>query len=77
MSNLNRARHTIVFSDTDWEKYSQPVDGFIMLGTVQRGPDHIGALAIKDGRHYCIVNGLCEPLNERKIAISKEYATYA
>ena len=77
MSNLNGLRHTIVFSDSEWEKYTPPVDGYVMLGTIRRGPNHIGALAFKDGRHFCVIEGRCEPLNERRVAVSREYATYA
>ena len=76
MSNLNALRHTIVFSDTEWQKYTKPVDGFIMVGTIQRGPNHIGALAMRDGKHYCVTNGLCEPLNERRVGVAMEYATH-
>ncbi len=76
MGNLNRTRHVVVLSDTDCGKYTKPVDGYIMIGTVQR-QEHIGALAIKDGRHYCVIDGLCEPLNERKIALGLDHATYA
>ena len=74
MSNLNRKRHEVVLSDSTWEKYTKPVDGYLMFGTVQRG-DHIGALAVKDGRHFCIIDGHCEPLVERKIALGMHHAT--
>ena len=76
MNHLNRTRHIVVLSDTAWEKYTAPVDGYIMIGTVQR-QDHIGALAIKDGRHFCVIEGRCEPLVERKIALGLDHATYA
>jgi hypothetical protein len=73
MANLNRKRHGVILSDSSWEKYTKPVDGFVMVGTVQRG-DYIGALAIKDSRYFCVVNGLCEPLVERKIALGMQHA---
>jgi hypothetical protein len=76
MSNLNRKRHVVVLSDTAWEKYTSPVDGHIMIGTIQRG-DHIGALSVRDGRHFCIIDGLCEPLVERKIEQGVHHATVA
>ena len=76
MANLNRTRHLVVLSDTAWEAFTNPVDGYIMIGTVQRG-EHIGALAVKDGRHFCVVKGLCEPLNERKIEQGMSHAAYA
>jgi hypothetical protein len=75
MNNLNRKRHVVIFSDAAWEKYTAPVDGFVMVGTVQRG-DHVGALAIKDSRYFCVINGLCEPLVERKIALGVQHATH-
>ena len=74
MNNLNRKRHEVVLSDTAWQTYTQPVDGYAMVGTVKRG-DYIGALAIKDSRHFCVINGLCEPLVERKIALGMDHAT--
>ena len=74
MNNLNRKRHVVVLSDSAWEKHSAPVDGYFMIGTVQRG-DYAGALAVKDGRHFCVINGLCEPLNERKIEQGLTHAT--
>jgi len=73
MTNPNRKRHVVVFTDTDWEKYSAPVDGYIMVGTVQRG-DLIGALAIKDSRYFCVINSMCEPLIERKIKLGIDHA---
>lgn len=76
MANLNALRHTIVYSDTAWEKYTTLVDGFILLGTIQRGSNHVGAFAVKDGKHYCITNGLCEPLNERRVSGAIPYATH-
>ena len=73
MNHLNRKRHVVVFSDSAWEEFTQPVDGYIMLGTVSRG-DYVGALAIKDGRYFCVIGGNCEPLVERKIKLGVEHA---
>lgn len=73
MTNPNRKRHVVIYSDSDWEKYSKPVDGYIMVGTIARG-DLVGALAIKEGRYYCVINGHCEPLVERKIKQGIEHA---
>ena len=74
MSKLNRKRHIVVLSDTAWEAYTAPVDGYLMFGTIERG-EHIGALAVKDGRHFCVNDGRCEPLNERQIALGMQHAT--
>jgi len=73
MTNPNRKRHVVVYSDTECEKYSAPVDGYLMVGTIARG-DLVGALAIKEGRHFCVINGLCEPLNPKKIKLGIDNA---
>ena len=69
-------KHVVVFSDSDWEKYSAPVDGYQMVGTVTRGP-HESALAMRDGVYYAVNAGRCEPLAGRKIELGVEHATYA
>lgn len=76
MSDINRKRHVVVFSDSAWEKYSRSVDGYQMVGTVQRGP-HESALAIREGRYYAVNEGRCEPLVGRKIDLGVEHATNA
>ena len=74
MSDLNRKRHVVVLSDSAWEKYSAPVDGYQMVGTVTRGP-HESALAMRDGRYYAVNEGRCEPLVGRKIELGVQHAT--
>ena len=76
MSDINRKRHVVVLSDSAWEKYSRPVDGYQMVGTVQRG-EFASALAIREGRYYAVNEGRCEPLVGRKIDLGVEYATHA
>ena len=69
-------KHTVLFSDSEWEKYSGPVDGYQMVGTVTRGP-HESALAMRDGVYYAVNDGRCEPLAGRKIELGVTYAAYA
>ena len=69
-------KHVVVLSDSDWEKYSHAVDGFIMVGTVTRGP-HASALALRDGTYYAVNDGRCEPLVGRKIELGVHHATVA
>ena len=76
MRTASSYKHVVVFSDTDWEKYTTPVDRYIMVGTVTRGPTE-SALAMRDGVYYAVNNGLCEPLVGRKIELGVEHATYA
>lgn len=71
--SLNAKKHIVVLSDSEWEKYTKPIDGHIFIGTIQRS-SVVGALSIKDGRHYCVINGNCEPLNERKITLGIDHA---
>ena len=66
MPNLNGKKHLIVYSDTAWQSYADPVPDFIMLGTIQRG-QHIGAMAIKNGVYYCINGAAIEPLNQSRV----------
>lgn len=64
--NINRQKHKIVLGDA-WTDHTKPVDGFDMLGTIQRGK-FTGALARKDDdRFFCVVNGMCEPLNQELV----------
>ena len=74
MSDLNRKRHVVVLSDSAWEKYSALVDGYQMVGTVQRG-EYVAALALKDGKYYAVVQGRCDPLVQRKIELGVQHAT--
>ena len=67
-------KHVVVFTDSGWEKYSGPVDGYQMVGTVTRGP-HESALAMRDGRYYAVNEGRCEPLVGRKIELGVAHAT--
>lgn len=76
MRTASTYEHTVVFSDTAWEKFTHPVDGFIPVGTVTRGP-HESALAMRDGRYYAVNEGRCEPLVGRKIKLGVEHATVA
>lgn len=74
MNHLARKRHLVVLSDTAWEAYSPQPPGYQMIGTVRRG-EHIGALAMRDGRYFCVNEGRCEPLVERKIELGMQHAT--
>jgi hypothetical protein len=76
MRTASSYKHVVVFSDADWEKFTAPVDGFVMVGTVTRGP-HESALALRDGVYYAVNEGRCEPLVGRKIELGVEHATYA
>ena len=75
MSSLNAQKHTAILSD-DWKQFTQPVDGFDLIGTIQRGK-HIAALAVRDGRYYGVDRGLCEPLNQNQVLKAMRKAGYA
>ena len=76
MRTASSYKHTVVFTDSGWEKFTAPVENLIMVGTITRGPTE-SALAMRDGRYYAVNNGLCEPLVGRKIELGVEHATYA
>ena len=63
--NINRQKHKIVLGDA-WTQHTAPCPPYAMLGTIQRGK-LIGALAVKDDRFYCVIEGRCEPLNQELV----------
>ena len=67
-------KHVVIFSDSNWEKFSALVDGYQMVGTVTRGP-HVSALAIRDWRYYAVNDERCEPLVGRKIELGIRHAS--
>ena len=61
--NINRNKHKIILG-IGWENHTEKVIGYEMLGTIQRGK-LTGALARSDDdRFFCVINAMCEPLNQ-------------
>ena len=72
----NRARLTVRL-EAAWRLYTNPVPGWEMLGTVERGTGDVGALARSPMGVYQQVNaGVCRSLDQRKViaAITSEQA---
>lgn len=68
MTGLNRGRYTIQL-DGPWRLYQNTsLQGWKMLGTVQRGME-IGALGLSPAGIYAQINaGAIRPLDQRKVA---------
>ena len=75
MANLNAQKHTAILTD-DWHSLTRLVDGFDIIGTIQRGK-HIAALAVREGVYYSVERGLCEPLNQNQVLKAMRKAGYA
>lgn len=73
MNHPNRGRLVVNLSGP-WREHALPMDGWTMLGTVQRGQE-VGALAqAADGSYAMVNNRRIQPLNERKVKACLEQA---
>lgn len=65
MPSVNRSRLTVIL-DGSWHLYTQPLPGWTMLGTVQRGAE-LGALGLSPAGVYAQINaGAIRSLDQRK-----------
>lgn len=76
MSGINKLKHVVVLSDTQWQEYAKPIDGINFIGTLARG-HVVGALGLQNGMYCCVIDGKIEHLNQRKAKLGVEHATAA